>query len=350
MGVELGDRLRRQGPGSEVVERRAEQLHEVGAREVAEKTRHGEVTRRHEGFSRQRQGVGGRPRHAGLRKRVPRKVHVGQRALHHHHHVVRAAPAIDGIELGRARDHLEFGFAVARDEVRRIGVARHHQRRHGIDGVEPDLRHAGQPSVETLAPSRVEYRICGDHVDPRHAGHPGEQVEICGPETCGLCRLVRDGDDDVVPGRFVPAVRREQAHGVFVESTRVARESLELAERRREEAGLRQQACRTAVDVGFVFECTDQQAVEVVDRTHVPADGVVEVDHLGDDPGPHEERRRRLARVGVPHGEAHQRVARKRVEQHRVETERLGQPREEGIAREHGRRDEHRGAVGPGHT
>ena len=87
---------------------------------------------------------------------------------------------------------------------------------------------------------------------------------------------------------------------VLVQGARCPESLLEHAERRREKARLPEQPLRTPVELGARLQVLEDETLEVRHRLLLTPQGVVEPEHLRDDPRAHAKRRVAAGRRRVP--------------------------------------------------
>ena len=237
-------------------------------------------------FRRERQRIVALERHARRREDAAREVQVRQRTGEDHRRPIQAR-----VERRRAPPRLDapYGlgnllFPVAIREVARLGVVRHEQR-PGLEGrrlpvVEADLLDAGQQRVDALVPARRELRFGRDDVDRVDAVESREQVEVRRPEAARLHRPIRNGDDQPSMGRGARVLEPEATKAVFVHGAAREHPAFVGPERRDEEHRLPEHPLGAAVERRAILELLHEQALEVVDALLLPAELVVELEHL----------------------------------------------------------------------
>ena len=163
--------------------------------------------------------------------------------------------------------------------------------------------------VEALPVAAVEHGAGGDDGDPGQPRQAGREVEVRRVEARRVGRAVRDGDDRLAERARRGDLEQPPPQAVLVERAGGRGAGREGAERRREKAGLVQEAPRPAVDVRARLQVRDRQPLEGVDGAPVAREVVVEREQQPHEARPQAERRRGAAALGVARGGAGERLA-----------------------------------------
>ena len=173
------------------------------------------------------------------------------------------------------------------------------------------LLDAGQLVLDAIAKSCVVRLVGDDDVEPRDAGQPAEQVEVGGPQTPGIGRMIRDRDDDVIERQR--RLQRDQPPPEDVLVPSPARDDAALVAEigEREKARLVDQSLAAAIGAALDAQLMEQRSREAAHRTLAAPQLVVEVEHRGDEPGTQMKRAAAHARApgGSPGGAGQQHLA-----------------------------------------
>ncbi len=167
----------------------------------------------------------------------------------------------------------------------------HHQRRHRPRlAVEPHLLDAGQQLVDRLVKRAGDHVVGRDDVDALQARHARQQVPVNRRQAQWIESAIAHGDDDVPVGRR-RGRRQHLLHGAVLIDSGLGAARFEVAKRGDQKPRLAHQALGAAIVGRTRLQQPERQPLERVDALLVEAQGVVEAQHLGHEPGTQPERR-----------------------------------------------------------
>jgi len=139
-----------------------------------------------------------------------------------------------------------------------------------------------------------------DQVDRLHSGHASQQVEVCGIQSAGIGNPVGDGDHDRASRRRKRPADQPFSQGVLVEAARGRHPALVGSKGGRQQTRLLQHPLGAPIEFRVPAQRFLEQLLEPHDLLSLPAQLIVEAQHLGDQPGPQLKHRRRAGaeRVG----------------------------------------------------
>ena len=294
--------------------RRTQHRDERRPRESGQRRIHQQIESRRPGFRREWQRARRLVRNAGRPEQELRRVEIRQRTAIHQRGRRRVC-RLQRLDAPCVGEHFLVAIAAAdpsplrgRDLETRLGGAL--PRHPHVGGGGP---HPAQPREEPFG-----HPPCRDDVDALDAGRLREQLQVDRPQPVRIGVVIGDAHDHV---RWAPRARRSaqrRAKGTFVEPIQIADTGFESPIGLLQEARLKQQALGAPIGWRLVSEAC-RGLVEPRRRLVAEAaDLIVEAQHLGDEPGPQQERRD-VDASGLTRARAHQHLTRQRRESRRVD-------------------------------